>query len=241
MTKQYYRWWLVWTLAFAACAAAPPPSVPDDASPPWMLRRTFRGWDGKPVEMLGAPGPRAVAAFLSLAMHRSSVWRTEDLGDVPREMPDFYEFLLQRDDEPGLSDARWFVRSRDLFVPVEWEGGFYEALPQPTDLLGTYTLGELAVAINDVVWKWPRHPGSRSFMRPLRGSSAKEGEGWAELLREKIGRGKTLERAWLEVQFQQDDELYVLTLLPGEQLRVSWHPEMSPDDWPPQPTWVGKY
>ena len=59
----------------AACATSPPSAhtdVPALADPPWLIRRTFPDWDGKPVEVLGAPGPRAIAIYLELLGRRSA-------------------------------------------------------------------------------------------------------------------------------------------------------------------------
>jgi hypothetical protein len=78
-------------------------------------------------------------------------------------------------------------------------------------------------------------------MHPVHSPSS-FGTAAARELREKLQRGMPLERAWQELTFEWHDEVYVLSLLPGELLRVEAHPEMDDRDWwqPPTP-WVGKY
>jgi len=225
-------------IALMACCTMSPPAI-DAPEPPWMLRHTFPGWDGKPVEVLGAPGPRAVAAFLSRAMLRAGVSRPQYLGDELRQIPSFYRFHVDQPEDGA--DAKWHVDATVFFAHIEWEGNEGQMLAGHLQgCVDPLSLPDFALAMSDVVWKWPRRPGSRSFMRPP-WSAQRTGELIARLLRDKINSGMPLARAWQELQFQHDDELYVMALLPNGRLRLSWHSEMDERDWPPPPPWEGKY
>src|SRR5262245_33094487 len=78
----------------AACST-PPPIPAKKPSLPWMLHRTFPDWDGKPVDVSGAPGPHAVAAFLALSMRRASVTRPDELGGEVRQVAELLWVILR--------------------------------------------------------------------------------------------------------------------------------------------------
>jgi len=225
-------------VGLAACATAPSPI--DDGTPPWLIRHTFPGWNGEPVEVLGAPGPRAVAAFLSLAMERKRASRLEDLGDVLRELPSFYEFHFRpAGADPSLTENYWCVRS---WLPhAEWQGEQSKVLPLQLSIFGSFSVRELAMALGDVVWRWPRCPRSNPFFLHLPPTPESWGQLLGRLLREKLDHGMSIDRAWQELQFQNSEELYVLTLLPNEQLCVSWHPEITAEDRLGATSWTGTF
>jgi hypothetical protein len=213
------------------CAAPPPvPPAADDATPPWMLRRIFTMRDGQTIELEGAPGLRAIATYLQLAMERHSVNRPEDLGTELRDIPDFCEFTLR--------DDRWFVRSwlpfgesrrppDDEVEPCRW------LIPELRDL----SLPELAMAISDVVWKWPSPSVDQMmFLRPPYRVEFL-GKLYAKKLREKLDRGMPLARAWKELMFQFDGPLSELTLLPDGMLRVM----RGASSGYPGESWFGRY
>ena len=195
----------------AGCAAPPPvPPAADDATPPWMVRRIFTTRDGRTIELEGAPGRRAIATYLHLAMERHGVNRPEDRGTELRDIPDFYMY--------SLSEGRWLVRYRlpfgedpqldDEVEPCRW------LAPELRD----FSLPDLAMAISDVIWKWPAPSGHTVFGR-YRVEAL--GESYAKKLREKLDRGTSLARAWKELVFQYDGPESEFTLLPGGLLRVA--------------------
>ena len=53
-----------------------------------MIRRIFTTRDGRTIELEGAPGRRAIATYLHLAMDRHNVSRPEELGTELRDIPD---------------------------------------------------------------------------------------------------------------------------------------------------------
>jgi len=216
----------------AACATSPPPAprgVPALPDPPWLIRRTFLGWDGKPVEVLGAPGPRAIAIYLEL-LGRRSADRRAAIDAAVKSLPALYAV--------GAEKTPWCIRARVWYRHEEWEGEPEGLLrDQPTELLDRMTLTECAMAVSDVLWQWPHRPGPRPFLRPQMKLNV-AGPICARWLRERLDAGVPLPHAWLEAQFVLYDDVSELELLPGGWLRIARRPEST--EFSDEP-WIGRY
>jgi hypothetical protein len=219
--------------ALASCATAPP-AVPQPAAalpdPPWLIRRTFPGWDGEPVGVLGAPGPRAVAVYLELAARRGTD-RPAAIDAAARTLPDLYVVL-------GVSEKPWRIVPLHGWQRHEWEGDPEQLLrAEPVDLLDRMTAAECALAVGDVMWQWPHMPGPRTFVRPPMRLSYL-GAVYARWIRERLDAGVPLQHVRLEAQFRLYNDINELEWLPDGWLRLSRRAESN--EWPDE-TWIGRY
>jgi hypothetical protein len=230
---------------FATCAGGqsvgPAPAREPAGDPPWLVRATFPGEDGAPIEMLGAPGPRTVAHFLRTAMGERVA--DAELLEVRRRLPEFYEVRVDGKlwsvEAPAIGKL-WSIEARAWDKRGTWSGDDEElrewAKAVPDVFARHMTPAQFALARNDVIWKWPRAPGPWFYLRAPR-SPASIGTFVAKQLRAKLDAGRPLAEAWFELRFQEDGS-YVLDLLPDGRLRIALAPEW---DLPDVSAWTGAY